>query len=66
VVDGVTGRLVRPRDPAALADALVEVLGDPALAARFGNAGAKRVRERFTWPIVARTIASHMGLEVSR
>jgi glycosyltransferase involved in cell wall biosynthesis len=62
VVDRVTGRLVRPNDPDALADALAELLADPALAARYGEAGSKRVRERFTWPIVARTIAGHMGL----
>jgi glycosyltransferase involved in cell wall biosynthesis len=65
VVDGVTGRLVR-RDPEALAEALVELLADPALAARYGEAASRRVRERFTWPVVARAIASHMGLEASR
>jgi glycosyltransferase involved in cell wall biosynthesis len=61
VVDGVTGRLV-PRDPEALAEALTAVLSDPAQAARYGEAAARRVRERFTWPVVARSVATHMGL----
>jgi glycosyltransferase involved in cell wall biosynthesis len=38
VTDGETGLLVAPGDPAALADALVRVLGDPELAGRFGQA----------------------------
>ena len=39
VIDGVTGRLVPPSDPAALASAIVDLLDDPALAARLGSAG---------------------------
>ena len=39
VDDGVTGRLVPPDDPSALAQALVEVLSDPERAAEMGNAG---------------------------
>jgi glycosyltransferase involved in cell wall biosynthesis len=62
VVDRVTGRLVAPSDPDALAAALGELLADPALAARLGDAGARRVRERFNWPFVARVVAQHMGL----
>jgi glycosyltransferase involved in cell wall biosynthesis len=65
VVDGVTGRLVN-RDPEALAGALIDVLADPALASRYGEAASRRVRERFTWPVVAGAIASHMGLGTSR
>ena len=40
VVDGVNGRLIRPGDAGALAEALVEVLGDPALAERIGEGAA--------------------------
>ena len=47
VVDGRTGRLVPPGDPAALAEALEELLGDDALRGRLAAAGPERVREGF-------------------
>ncbi len=47
VVDGETGRLVPPRDPAALAAAIGEVLGDRSRAKRMGERGAERARGRF-------------------
>lgn len=47
--DGVHGLLVPPAAPGALADALVRVLGDPALADRLARAARTRVEERFTW-----------------
>ena len=62
VLDGVTGRLVPPRDPARLAAALIDVLGDPDLAKELGEAAARRVREHFNWPAVTRNILAHMGL----
>lgn len=48
VVDGVTGLLVPPRDPDALAAALRRLLADPGLRARMGDAGHERVRTRFS------------------
>jgi glycosyltransferase involved in cell wall biosynthesis len=48
IEDGGTGRIVAPGDPAALAAALEETLGDPALAARWGRAAFERWRSRFT------------------
>lgn len=48
VVDGVTGRLVPPRDASALASAMAGVLQQPARAAAMGAAGRRRVREHFT------------------
>jgi glycosyltransferase involved in cell wall biosynthesis len=48
VEDGVTGRLVPPRDPPALAAALVEVLDDPGRLGALGAAGRRRFEERFS------------------
>jgi glycosyltransferase involved in cell wall biosynthesis len=56
VVDGVTGYLVPPRNPAALAQRLELLRANPALAAALGRAGVHRVRSRFTWDRVAREL----------
>ncbi len=47
VVDGRTGLLVPPDDPARLADSLARLVGDRALLARLGAAGPARVAEGF-------------------
>ena len=49
VVDGLTGALVPPRDPAALAERLGAFLADPARCARMGRAARARVEREFTW-----------------
>ena len=46
--DGVTGFLVEPRDPHAMAARLITLLKDEGLRRRMGNAGLVRARERFT------------------
>jgi starch synthase len=53
VEDGVTGLLVPPGRPDELAGALNRVLGDRALAQSLGQAGRRRVEERFSWASVA-------------
>ena len=47
VVDGVTGTLVGPEDPAAFAAAIARLARDPALRARLSAAGEARVRRDF-------------------
>lgn len=48
VQDGVTGFLVPPGNPEALAHAIRQVLENPELASRFGCAGKQRVMEQFS------------------
>jgi glycosyltransferase involved in cell wall biosynthesis len=50
VREGVTGRLLAPRDPAALARVLAELAGDAEQRARLGAAAAVDVRARFACP----------------
>jgi glycosyltransferase involved in cell wall biosynthesis len=53
VEDGVTGLLVPPSRPEALAAALRRVLDDPAAARAMGLAGRRRVEAHFAWASVA-------------
>jgi glycosyltransferase involved in cell wall biosynthesis len=48
VEDGVTGRLVAPRDHAAMAQTILALLADEALRRQMGHAGLARVQARFT------------------
>ncbi len=47
ILHAETGLLVPPRDPAALAAAIVRLLAEPATARRLGAAGRQRVQTRF-------------------
>jgi D-inositol-3-phosphate glycosyltransferase len=58
IEDGETGLLVPPRDPAALAASLQQVLSRPELNMRMGMAARKRVEREFTWSIVAMRTAA--------
>lgn len=53
VVDGETGFLVEPRDPACIADAIGRLIAHPQLASRFGEQGRARVVRDFSWDAVA-------------
>jgi glycogen synthase len=58
VVDGETGWLVPPGDPAVLARTLRDALAHPARARRMGEAGRRRVEAHFSWDRIAeRTLA---------
>src|SRR5690606_23607162 len=65
VVDGVTGFLLPPHDPAALAAGLAQLRRDPARAEALGRAGVGRVRARFPWDTargrLARLYAARAG-----
>jgi glycosyltransferase involved in cell wall biosynthesis len=63
VVDGSTGRIVPVRDPAALAQALRELLDNPSRAEAMGRAGRRRFEERFSAErMVAETLAVYEEL----
>jgi len=47
VLPGVTGFLVPPRDPDAMADAMLSLWRDPAMATRYGLQGRQRVELEF-------------------
>jgi glycosyltransferase involved in cell wall biosynthesis len=48
VQEGVTGLLITPESPEALAEAVRSVLSDPFRAVEMGRAGRRRVEERFS------------------
>lgn len=54
VVDGVTGALVPPQDPGALADAVIRLLDSPDLIQTYAANGKQRFQERFSAQIMAR------------
>jgi glycosyltransferase involved in cell wall biosynthesis len=63
VVDGVTGLLVPPRDPDALATAIARLLLDPGLAASLGQAGHRRLHSVFSLErMVSETEARYRSL----
>ncbi len=63
VVDGETGLLVPPGEPAALAEALVSLLRDPRRARQMGEAGRERALAHFDRPrIVPRILALYEEL----
>ena len=67
VDDRTTGLLVPPRDPAALAQAIVDLIRDDARRQRMGEAGLARVRARFTVErMVAETAAVYERIVSAR
>jgi glycosyltransferase involved in cell wall biosynthesis len=57
VSDGVSGTLIPPGEIDAIADVLIELLQDPEIRARMGQAGRILVRERFDMFRWARRLA---------
>ena len=67
VADGDTGVLVPPEDPEVLADALLQIVEEPELAARLGEAGRERAKRLFSWDGIAeRHLDLYKAVRVSR
>lgn len=60
VKDGVTGLVVVPDSPDAIARALVALLGDPARAQAMGRAGAEWVHTEWTWDAMTVRLQSYL------
>lgn len=52
MTDGENGRLVPQRDPAALTRAIRELLADPALRERYGQAARRKIEDELNWTAV--------------
>jgi starch synthase len=56
VDDGKTGYIVPPRDPAALAGAIVSLLGDPEACRRMGEQGYAKLKTDMAWSTIAKSL----------
>ncbi len=69
VVSGATGLVVPPRDVVALGEAMATLMGDAELRRRFGDAGRRRVGERFSAetqvPKIEAVLASVAGIRAT-
>jgi glycosyltransferase involved in cell wall biosynthesis len=61
VTNGVTGLIVPPNSPDALADCILRLLNEPDLAVRLGNAAHDRYRHCYTAEIMTRRLEEIFG-----
>ncbi|MBW2707724.1 MAG: glycosyltransferase [Deltaproteobacteria bacterium] len=59
VLDGITGWVIPPEDPRALAAKIIDLLKDPNRAEEWGKRGRERVNKMFT---VKKMVAAHLDL----
>jgi glycosyltransferase involved in cell wall biosynthesis len=62
VNDRVTGRIFPAGDSAALANALVELLSDPDLCRRYGEAGREAANSRYSSKVVSQRLGDAIRL----
>jgi phosphatidylinositol alpha-1,6-mannosyltransferase len=60
IIDGQTGLLVNPSDPAQVTDALIRLLTEPEFAQRLGENGKKRVLNHFAGRSVANELSESL------
>jgi glycosyltransferase involved in cell wall biosynthesis len=66
VEDRKTGRIVPPGDAPALASALIDLLSDPALCRRYGEAGREIAMSRYSSAVVSRRMGDAIRSSVTR
>jgi len=66
IVNGVTGELVEPRDVNGLAYALEKLISNPSLAEKMGEAGRKRIEEKYTWEKICGAVESEYQKVIDR
>jgi phosphatidylinositol alpha-1,6-mannosyltransferase len=57
VQEGVTGHVVEPRSPEAVATTIADLLAEPGRARAMGTAGRAWVEQRWSWTTIAATFA---------
>ncbi len=58
LVDGVNGLMVRQKDPAAIAEAVLRILRDPELKTRLAGGGRETVERAFSWTRIGKRYAA--------
>jgi spore coat protein SA len=59
IVDGVTGHLVPPANPKALAEAIVKIVSSSETSKAMGSAGRRRVAQMYDWKIVVERLLKY-------
>lgn len=63
ILNEETGLLVEPNSPSACAEAILRLLGEPALARKLGTQGLERIRREGTWDHAGQSILRVMEAE---
>jgi glycosyltransferase involved in cell wall biosynthesis len=65
IIDGQTGTVVRPNDPAACAEAICKLLDEPDRRERFADAAIARARSRFDIrSLMRKTVDTILGIDI--
>lgn len=66
VEDVGSGIMVNPHDPQSIADAIMDVIGDPDRARQMYDAGSRAVQEHFNWDVEAAKLISFVDQHLTR
>ena len=66
IIDGENGLLVPPRDPDALADAIVRLVTEPELGLKLGRNAHQTVESHFSWTAISERYLGYLRASVAR